>query len=592
MAGAGAVIVAALALAAGYALASRGEGTVSAAPPSRLAILSSTVGGTGVASQFRQIALTPDGDAVIFVGLNGENQNNLAYQPLDAAEPTILAGGMGMLSPQVTPDGRFVLGWSAGLASSEQERAARIPVRGGSLVDLGRSVAVEFGDWAPDGSFWFTHRNRQGISRLAPDGTVTPAPARRNGLTIQQIMRDGRTALVVHTPVGTASGPLLFVDLESGEERPLLDVATVEARVAAGYLLSVRPDGTMWAAPFDDSALRLTGTAVQIADQVSVTGTQIAQWAVAPNGTVAYIPEEPRSLVLVGRDGAVRAATSARRNFHSPRFSPDGGRVAVDFNSSDGRDVWILSMDQRTLTRATFTRDGHDATWTPDGRALTFTSFLDEGRLGIMRVRPGSGVAAESLQASAKLAYTGVWTPDGTELVTVASDLAPRSGIDLAVVEDAGRGAVRPLVVNPFDTQYPAVSPDGRWLAFVSNQSGAQQVYVRPLHGEGIEVQVSQDGGTEPVWGPDGGELFYVGTARAVTELMVASVRTSPAFEVTARTSLFDTGEIVGANPHANYDIAPDGRSFVMVQRNPANRIIVLQNVPELVRRLGPGAGS
>jgi hypothetical protein len=581
------LVVVGAGLAAAYAAGLRsGAGAVTGAAPSRLAILSPLIGGTGVATQFRQLALTPDGEAVVFVAITPDNRNALAYQRLDAPRSTFIEGGQGLLSPQISPDGASVIGWGAGLFSGEQERAIRVPIGGGTRVPLAPTVRTRHGHWAADGSYWFSHSENGGATRLAADGSVVPAlGGRTDGLQVQQVLGDGRTAIAVRSPFGTASGPGVLLDLESGRERPLIDLATVEVRVTAGHLLHVRPDGTMWAAPFDERAQRVTGGAVQIADGVSVTGTQVAQWAVSPAGTVAYIPEEPRSLVLVGRDGAARPAVALQRNFHSPRFSPDGRQLAVDFTSADGRDVWILSLGQRTLSRATFTRDGHDATWMPDGRALTFTSFYG-GNVGVLRVRPGSAAPAESLFASPKLAYTGEWLPDASGLVTVAADLQPGSGPDLAIIGGGGRGGLRPLVLNQFDTQYPAVSPDGRWVAFVSNQSGAQQVFVRPLADGGDETQVSPDGGTEPVWSHDGRELFYFGATHAGTELIAATVRTSSGFEVVSRRELFDASDIVGSNPHANYDVSPDGRTFAMVRRSPANRIVVLQNLPALVRRL------
>jgi len=138
----------------------------------------------------------------------------------------------------------------------------------------------------------------------------------------------------------------------------------------------------------------------------------------------------------------------------------------------------------------------------------------------------------------------------------------------------------------PYVVGYPMPSPDGKWFAFVSDQSGEQEVFVRSLEQGGEEVQVSQGGGTEPVWSPDGHELYYRGFADRRLKLMAATIRTKPELEVVSRTALFSLEDIVGAAPHANYAVSPDGKTFVMVRRAPANRIIVLQNLPELVRRI------
>jgi hypothetical protein len=153
---------------------------------------------------------------------------------------------------------------------------------------------------------------------------------------------------------------------------------------------------------------------------------------------------------------------------------------------------------------------------------------------------------------------------------------------------------VEPLVATRFQETAAAVSPDGRWLAFVADYSGVRQVYVRPLGSDAAQTLVSLDGGDEPVWSRDGRELFYRGSGSEGSELMVARVETAPEFRVTARRALFPMEDMAPSVPHANYDVSADGRTFVMVRLNPASRIMVIQNLPELVRRLqrrAQGAG-
>jgi Tol biopolymer transport system component len=145
-------------------------------------------------------------------------------------------------------------------------------------------------------------------------------------------------------------------------------------------------------------------------------------------------------------------------------------------------------------------------------------------------------------------------------------------------------------VASRFDEQFVGVSPDGRWISFVSDQSGREEVYVRDLAGEGDQVQVSTEGGNEPVWGPDGRELFYRETRQEDPHLVAAGIATSPALAVTGRKRLFPIGDIIGTNPHPNYDISPDGKTFVMVRSSPAARVMVIQNLPALVRRLRAGS--
>ncbi|MFN2400778.1 MAG: protein kinase [Gemmatimonadaceae bacterium] len=561
----------------------RPQVAVNGQSPTRLAIMALGLGGSGGTSLQRQIGITPDGATILFVAVGADGVNRLMRQSLDESEPTAIPGTEGIASPQVSPDSQ----WLIGTRTLREQAAFRFALEGGTGSRLPQPIrSTAYAAWRNDGSLWISPESDRQLTRIGGRDSVTrPFQDRKNDLVVQQILPDDRTAIVVRRPLGTASGPGLLLDLETGEDTILLNVAVVEVRYTTGHLLYVLPDGTLQAAPFDPAKRRITGPSVSIASGVSVTGTGIAQLAVAPNGTLAYIPEEPRTLVFIERSGSARAATAERHNFHTPYFSPDGRRLATDFTSADGRDVWILSLDQGTLSRVTFDRDGHDATWSPDGRYITYTSTR-AGPLGIYRTRPGSGAPAESLFTSSKLGYTGIWLRDGSALVTIGTELRPGSRSDIAIVRNAGRGPIEPLVASEFSEQYVALSPDERWLAFASDQSGQQQVYVRPLDGDGDQVQVSLSGGSEPVWGPNGRELFYRGATEGQAELMMASVRTQPQFEVTSRRALFPIGDIVGTTPHTNYDISPDGRTFAMVRRSPATRIMVIQNLPELVRRL------
>jgi hypothetical protein len=279
----------------------------------------------------------------------------------------------------------------------------------------------------------------------------------------------------------------MLLDLRSGDATVLLDEAVVEARYAAGHLVYVLGNGSLLAAPFDLRTHKLTAPPVTLATGVTLTGSGQAQFSVASNGTVAYLVEAGRSLVVTDRAGVGRPVLSEMRNYHHPRFSPDGQRISVDFNGPDGRDVWILNLADGAFTRATFDRDGHDANWSKDGKSLAYTSFR-RGVFGVHRIRPGSTQSSDSLLTSPRLAYSGIWLRDESALVTVGQSLTSETNLDIAINRNGGRGPIEPIVATKFVEEYPALSPDEQWLAFTSNQSGREEVYVRRLVGEGEQI--------------------------------------------------------------------------------------------------------
>jgi Tol biopolymer transport system component len=523
---AGAVITAAMFAMLGFGIGRKERSNN--APGSRLALAVPTVGGGNPAAPERHIAITPDGSTVFFVTGDDAGRKSLAYQRLGEAAPRLMTGSV---------------------PSLESDLIAR---DGGSL------------------------RRSSLFSRLNPDDRTLPDGTDLGGARFQQMLRGRENALLIRDPRGTA----IVRNLETGSERVLVREDVVEARAAAGQLIYARTDGTLWAVELDDKKLELRGQPARIGRGVSLTGSGIAQFAVSRNGNVAYVPEEPRWLVLVDRRGRLRNATPDRGNYRSPRFSPDGTRISVDLTGASGRDIWILSRETGVMSRATFVQDAQDATWTPDGR-ITYSSFAT-GSLGIFVTTGDRG--AKSLLSAPELEYTGEWLRDGSGLVTTATNLQPGSRSDIALVSDSGRGPLVPLVVDRFRTRSGVASPDGKWIAYVSDRTGRDEVYVRSLRGDGA-TQVSASGGTEPVWGPEGDELFYRGHNGYFPVLVAVSVTTNDQFTVGSRNWLFPLGDMAAASPQANYDVSPDGRSFVLVRMAPAGSITVLRNVPELLER-------
>jgi hypothetical protein len=463
--------------------------------------------------------------------------------------------------------GRSTLGFAPRMAPGRIELRAQNP-GGSSAFSFRRQIAMT----RDGGGVLFMMQTEGGDDVLATQSLDSQTPVLGDEGDSISDERSSRTIAVE----GKAAAGLT--------ERP------VELRYAAGHIVYAKPDGSLWAAPFDKNANRVTAKPVQIGSNVAITANGIAQFAVSKNGNVAYLPEGPRTLVLVSRDGHMRNATNEHRLFSSPRFSPDGQTIAVDINDPDARDIWTVSMNRANLKRATFMRDAHDAAWTPDGKAITYTSYR-LGALGIYRSRPGANAKPDSVYTSQPLAYSGEWLRDGTGIVTIASNLRPQSGLDIALVGDSGRGPIIPVLADQFETRFPTVSHDGQWLAYVSNVSGRDEVYVRPFNRDGTPWRISADGATEPVWSPDGSMLFYRDTP---TQFLVSAslLLSTNRVLVPVRHGLFPIGAMMPGFTHANYDLSPDGETLVMVLRSPPAGVKVLTNVPEILRRANQPAAA
>jgi hypothetical protein len=314
-------------------------------PPSRLAVPIPTLGGASTSLQ-RQVALSPDGSTLYYAAIAPDGENRTFRQVLADSAPAVVPGVVPFLADYVmSPDGSELIGRVG------QSRMYRYSVASGNGGAIPAAISpTANAAWARDGSIWFSASTdvAGGMARLAPDGQLTrPFGPRHADLLLKQVLPDDRTLLAVRQPQGAGPGQAVLVDLRSGEARVLIDRPLVEIRYTSGFLVAVALGGALEAIPFDWHRLRVTGEAVHIASGVSTPGTGVAQLAVSATGTIAYIPEEARSLLLIDRRGNARPATPERRNFHAPTFSPDGKRIATDFASADGRDVWTLDLEAR-----------------------------------------------------------------------------------------------------------------------------------------------------------------------------------------------------------------------------------------------------
>lgn len=393
--------------------------------------------------------------------------------------------------------------------------------------------------------------------------------------------------------------------LETGERRILIEGGTTPRYTPTGHLIYSR-GGTLMAVSFDPERLSLTSPPVSILDNVLTNlRTGAAQFDFSSNGTLFYVPgqwQEPqRNLVWVDREGRTEPMTSERHAYAFPDLSDDGGRLLVEIDSANP-DVWLYEISRGSLTRLTTHRayDMHPF-WSPDNR-VSFTSLrlnlptmywrpVDEPEPAELILPrhlehyPLSSLSEPSTGEKAQ--FAGSWSPDGKHLLYVEDRLRDQNQTEI-LVWSADEEA-KPFVKSSFEEIQPTFSPDGRWIAYVSDESGRYEVYVRSFPSGERAVQVSVGGGVQPVWALGEDELFY----RNEDKMMVVSFSTTPSFELEAPVLLFERTFLQWPNytrPH--YDVTPDGQRFVMVQSEEeepsARRIHVVLNWFEELKRLVP----
>ncbi len=365
-----------------------------------------------------------------------------------------------------------------------------------------------------------------------------------------------------------------MLDLESGEARLLNADVAQSWYSATGHLVYVRPDGGVFAVPFDLGALELAGAAVPVLEGVKVDQLIVPDFALSPGGMLMMIAG-PTGTALT----AAQAVWVARDGTATPIdpdwtfdpggnvgwvMSPDARRLAVKILSDAGDDVWIKELEQGPLSRLTFHGEREQRPgWTPDGQSVTFVSDR-AGQMDLyMKRADGTGPAELLLDLDVPI-WEASWSPDGTWLVVRVGGTAEAQR-DILGIRPGTDSVPVPLAATEFQEIAPALSPDVRWLAYASDETGRSEVYVRPFPDtDGGKWQVSTDGGRSPLWAHSGRELFYVNGAG---EMVAAQVVTTPSFSVGERRVLFPIrAGYVNSNNHRAYNVSPDDQRFLMVR--------------------------
>jgi serine/threonine-protein kinase len=465
-----------------------------------------------------------------------------------------------------SPDGEWI-------AFVQDDRLKKVRATGGPAITIGDSVAIGFGGaaWLDDNTLVYVTPTLQGLRRVSAAGGASTAVIPDasipggGGIGLPVALPGSRGVLFQYCSSACLTMSVHVVDLRTGKEKRLLPDVAQAWYLPGGRLLYVRRDGVALAAPFDLKRLELTGPAVPVLEGVEVNaagGFALLAWS--PSGPLVYVRGAggtlDNELVRIGRNGAVTPFDSTWfGQFNSFAISPDGRRMAVGSGTGAGLNIWVKQLDRGPFTRLTFGGQDRRPTWSPDGRMVAF--IRDSGNSSSVFGRPTDGSGQDRLLARLDRQIQEVnWSHDGRWLL-LRTDNGSQGAGDIVAVRTSGDTTPVPVAATPFTELHPALSPDGKWVAYASNESGAYEVYVRPFPDpSGGRWQVSNGGGAGPVWAPDGRELFYLNFNG---RLIAAQVQSTPTFAVGNLTPLFDASRFALDFFHQSFDVTPDGRSFI-----------------------------
>ncbi len=505
------------------------------------------------------VVISPDGQRIAFTATSADGKSMLYVRNLDSAEAKVLPGSDNALEPFWSPDSRSIAYGSNGKLKRSDLTGANAQV----LCDSARLIG---GTWSKDGIIVFAPDYRTMLLQVPAQGGE-PKPVTMNIEDNERhrfpyFLPDGRHFIFFREQQGIWAG-----SLDSPEIKQINDVRAVALYAPPGWLIFLQNDALV-AQAFDAGKLALTGEPIPI-----ITGAKnppsVRRFSVSDNGVLVWQGSWQRDYQLVWYDregkqaGAIDAPVKVGGG-QSPMLSPDGKRLVVrramgstESNPGTGSNLWVVDLEKGTGLRITSTFS-QTPVWSPDGSRIVYNA----GNGIAVKAAIGSGDAETLLP---RTAFTAAWSPDGRFILFMERGVKTR--MDLWALPMFGERREYLLSNSPFDEQTPQLSPDGRWLAYTSDETGSHEIYVQSFSADGKlgadKRRVSTTGGKLPVWRRDGGELFFIASDG---QMMASSVKTGGAeFEFAAPKPLFKTRMLAleGAIFH-EYDVSPDGQRFLI----------------------------
>ena len=562
----------------------------------------------GLPANSSTVAISPDGTRVVYTATGGAPYQ-LYVRAVEELTATPLPGlDDRVFGPFISPDSAWV-----GFNDQTDEMLKKVSIRGGPPVTIAKvDSGVRGASWGPDDTIVFGTGRPGGLWRVSSNGgepevLTTPDPQQDSVNHVwPHILPGGRAVLFTILDGAVENAQIAVLDLDAAAVRVLVPGGSHPRYVATGHLI-FGAGGALRAVGFDLEQLAVTDpNPVPVVDGVVSKASGSTDFDVALDGSLVYVKGEVGTTggytstpVWVDRDGREEAIAMPSRSYRTPRLSPDGERWAVGIFDSENTDVWLSQLARSTLSRLT-TAPGLDGNplWTRDGERVVFSSNLGgRGAWTINWRDPDGSDAPERLVAfeggEASDVRPEAWSDDGQLLVF--SYRGPGTNSDIGVLTMTGERVWEPLLQADGSESSATISPDGDWIAYNSDESGVLEVYVQRFPGLGDRQQISTGGGFNPVWSPEGRELFY----RTDTAMMAVPVEPGETLEVGSAEVLFDGMEQYVDNfarDRRAYDVSPDGQRFMMLKSpgtatDPtpsAPQVILVQNWLTELERLVP----
>lgn len=550
------------------------------ASPSRIYLSIALPPGQSLDPDATNPAVSANGTEIAYVGKIGAGQSQIWLRKIDDFVPRPLPGTEGGENPFFSPDGEW-------LAFFANQKLQKIAISGGPPRALCDVSDKGFGSWGEDGIIYFNPSTQGflGLRKISADGgqsqpVLSPDTAKGELSFERPQVLPGQQALLLRVVKGfnVEQAATAILSLKTGRHETLIEGAGSAFYVAPHYLVFAR-SSAIWGVAVDFEHLRLLGTPVRLIEGVSNSGDNVEQFVVSANGSLFYVPgtyvAPERQLVEVARGGEIRVLTKEIRGFEDLALSPDGQHLALTLEGPEWN-IWTYDLRRSTLSRLTFQDDNRDPYWTGDGKQVVYTSSRS-GKWGLYSKAADASGPERQILTSSDWPFGSSFSPDGRNLLFTQID--PASGADIWVYSvNSGGKPPQAFLQTPFNEWFAQFSPDGRWVAYESNESGRGEIYVRPFPGLGGKWQISTEGGTRPVWPSKDHEIFYADG----NKLMSVTVQMNPVFATGSPHVLFDK-EFFASGHY--YDVSPDGQHFFFIknvrQTNPRTQINAVLNVAE-----------